>query len=87
MGVRRVSLVAAAPCELCAALPDRRVPVSALAFAAGVRALRCYIVQRRQSLPKNLQRRRLAVAGDNNIYNAYTDVIQGPPDRRARITC
>ena len=58
VGVRRVGLAAAAPCELCAALPGRRVPVSALAFAAGVRARRCYVVQRRQPPPKNLQRRR-----------------------------
>ena len=33
-----VSLAAAAPCELCAALWDRRVPDSALANAAGARA-------------------------------------------------
>ena len=41
------------------ARPGRRVPVSALAFAAGVRARHWCIVQRRQPPPENLQRRRL----------------------------
>ena len=61
VGVRRVGLAAAAPCEWCVALLGRRVPVSALAFAAGARARHWCIVQRRQPPPKNLQRRRITM--------------------------
>ena len=50
-----VSLAAAAPCELCAALWDRRVPDSALANAAGARA-RNGASCGAASCPKDLQR-------------------------------